>query len=336
MGQRRAAHRGHGGRRRSWCCSAPRPPRARPPASSRSRTATPTRSTSARVRSRRRVRERHEDPARLRSRGARAARARDHSNVVARGTGARAARVAMADHGRAPGHPLHDASAGRHRAARATAATRSQLYADAPGRPADHDQERAARTSTARKPGRAQAAGYRVAHLTTSAGATRIVQRVDLRGRTRSARSCSARGSNYIRTYKAEVGIVDVLAPTASILADTPLARGEWVGGSQPLNYDASDNVGVRSGRKRSSRADRVGSSSDGRAPSRSSGGDLRRPACRARTARVRSASTRRRLPEGTQPLVVQAQDTAGNLANSRRGDGADRQHTARPRRRRR
>ena len=37
-----------------------------------------------------------------------------------------------------------------------------------------------------------------------------------------------------------------MLAPSAGILGDTPLGRGEWVGGTQPLNYDASDNVGVR------------------------------------------------------------------------------------------
>ena len=27
---------------------------------------------------------------------------------------------------------------------------------------------------------------------------------------------------------------------------DTPLTRGEWVKGDQPLNYAASDNIGVR------------------------------------------------------------------------------------------
>ena len=31
--------------------------------------------------------------------------------------------------------------------------------------------------------------------------------------------------------------------PTAAIIPDTPLARGAWVGGEQPLNYDANDNV---------------------------------------------------------------------------------------------
>jgi len=57
---------------------------------------------------------------------------------------------------------------------------------------------------------------------------------------------CAARSSNYLRTYQAEVGIAAVVPPVASILPDTPLARGEWVRGVQPLNYDASDNVGVR------------------------------------------------------------------------------------------
>ena len=65
--------------------------------------------------------------------------------------------------------------------------------------------------------------------------------------RTPRQRSHARRAAaNFIRTYKAEVGVADALPPVAAIAADTPLARGEWVSGSQPLNYDASDNVGVR------------------------------------------------------------------------------------------
>ena len=144
-------------------------------------------------------------------------------------------------------------------------------------------------------------------------GATRIVQRVICVG-GRGSKSCSARGSNYIRTYKAEVGIADALAPAAASSRDTPLARGEWVSGTQPLNYDASDNVGVRM-----AHALRRGTD----------GGTQQRPcafaapegptptASRARTAPVRSASTHSGFPDGTQPLVVQAQDTAGNVGDS-------------------
>ena len=94
------------------------------------------------------------------------------------------------------------------------------------------------------RPRRAQAAGY-LSRTFNVSGATRIVQRVAcVGGKGRS--SCSARGSNYLRTYEAEVRIADVVPPSVGIIADTPLARGEWVRGIQPLNYDASDNVGVR------------------------------------------------------------------------------------------
>ena len=59
-------------------------------------------------------------------------------------------------------------------------------------------------------------------------GATRIVQRVICVGGD-GRKSCSARGSNYLRTYEAEVRIADVVARVASVLGDTPLGRGEWV-----------------------------------------------------------------------------------------------------------
>jgi hypothetical protein len=87
------------------------------------------------------------------------------------------------------------------------------------------------------RPSRAQAAGYR-ARTFNVAGATRIVQRVICVG-TSDRKSCSARGANYIRTYKAQVGIADSQPPAVGILGDTPLARGEWVSGTQPLNYDS-------------------------------------------------------------------------------------------------
>src|SRR3954468_17504008 len=118
-----------------------------------------------------------------------------------------------------------------------------QLYADAPDmRPIPLNNVRAnQRCPRARC---AQAAGYR-ARAFNVRGATRIVQRVICVGGS-GRKSCSARGSNYIRTYQAEVGIADEFPPSAAIAGETPLARGDWVGGNQPLNYDASDNVGVR------------------------------------------------------------------------------------------
>ena len=49
-----------------------------------------------------------------------------------------------------------------------------------------------------------------------------------------------------MRTHEAKVTIEDVQPPSAAIIGDTPLAKGAWVSGTQPLNYDANDNVGVR------------------------------------------------------------------------------------------
>jgi hypothetical protein len=162
------------------------------------------------------------------------------------------------------------------------------------------------------RPRRAQAAGYRSRTFNVT-GATRIVQRVICVG-GRGRRSCSARGSNYLRTYEAEVRIADVLAPAAGITGDAPLARGEWVRGTQPLNYDASDNVGVRM-----ARALAAGQT----------GGSQQRPCAFASPERTYADRVpcpngpgqmnvnTTILPEGTQPLVVQAQDPAGNIGDS-------------------
>ena len=94
------------------------------------------------------------------------------------------------------------------------------------------------------RPAGAQIAGFRSRKFNIM-GATRIVQRVICVGGD-GRKTCSARGANYLRTYEAEVRIADVTAPSAGVIGDTPLGRGEWVSGTQPLNYDASDNVGVR------------------------------------------------------------------------------------------
>jgi hypothetical protein len=187
-----------------------------------------------------------------------------------------------------------------------------QLYAEGPNMKAvpiknvranQHCPERA----------RAQAAGYR-ARTFNITGTTRIVQRVICVGGD-GRKSCSARSSNYIRTYKAEVGVADDQPPTATIATDTPLASGAWVSGSnQPLNYDAQDNVGIRvatavigeqsggSDERTCSLARNDGAFANG-VPCPNGAGHL-------------DIDTHR-LPEGTQPLVVQAQDTAGNVGNS-------------------
>lgn len=186
-----------------------------------------------------------------------------------------------------------------------------QLYAEGPDiKPVSIKNIRA--NERCPKPRRGQAAGYRSRTFSVT-GATRIVQRVICVGGA-GRKSCSARGNNYLRTYKAEVDVVDEQAPTATITPDTPLATGAWVNGSQPLNYDAQDNVGVRLAHALV--ADRAG-------------GYEQRPCALAASDRVYSNG----LPcpngggnitvkttdfsEGTQQLVVQAQDAAGNVGAS-------------------
>src|SRR4051812_41549513 len=110
-----------------------------------------------------------------------------------------------------------------------------QLYAEAPDiKPIPLKNVRANQRCPQRA--RAQAAGYRPRTFDVT-GATRIVQRVVCVG-GEGRESCSAGSANYIRTYKAEIGISDAQPPAVSVVGDTPLARGEWVGGTQPLNYD--------------------------------------------------------------------------------------------------
>src|SRR4051812_3953150 len=111
-----------------------------------------------------------------------------------------------------------------------------QLYAEGPDiKPVPIKNVRANRHCPRQK--RAQAAGYRSRTFNVTR-ATRIVQRVICAGGD-ARKSCSARGANYIRTYQAEVGVVDQQPPAATIAGDTPLATGAWVSGTQPLNYDA-------------------------------------------------------------------------------------------------
>jgi hypothetical protein len=162
------------------------------------------------------------------------------------------------------------------------------------------------------KKGRAQTAQFPEKPY-PMAGATRIVQRVTcVGGGGRNA--CSSAGENEIRTFRAEMTLEDVVAPTATTLVDTPLTRGEWVTGDQVLNYDANDNVGVQS-------AEVI----IGGAPA----GNADRP-CRFANSRVTFAIqtpcpngpgqmivTTARVSEGTQPLVLRVKDPAANLGDS-------------------
>ena len=137
-------------------------------------------------------------------------------------------------------------------------------------------------------------------------GATRIVQRVVCVGAS-SHQFCSARGLNYFQTFTAEATVSDFLGPAVSILADGPLARGEWVSGMQSVGYEASDNVGVKG--------------TYAEASGIPDGHELRacdyaqRTPCPNGPGRI--AVDTRPLPEGSQELHVTAEDAAGNSADS-------------------
>src|SRR5215207_1343006 len=187
-----------------------------------------------------------------------------------------------------------------------------QLYAEAPDIKRFALKNVRANQKCPRPTTRGQAAGYRSRTYDVT-GATRIVQRAICVG-GQGRKWCSARSSNFLRTYEAEVGIADVTAPTAAILTDTPLARGAWVRGIQPLNYTASDNVGVRMAR----------ALAGGRAS-----GFHQRPCAFATPERTyadrmpcanglgQMTVDTKNFAEGSQALVVQPQDPGGNVGVS-------------------
>jgi hypothetical protein len=186
-----------------------------------------------------------------------------------------------------------------------------QLYADAPdAKPIPIKNVRANRHCPREK--RAQIAGYRARTFNVS-GATRIVQRVICVGGGGS-KSCSARARNFIRTYKAQVRIVDGVNPATAIVPDTPLAQGAWVSGIQSLDYTAGDNVGVRSAQALV--AGRiVGTHQRTCAFAAPAGAYADVVPCPSGPGRIDIDTTR--SVEGTQSLMVQTFDAAGNAGNS-------------------
>jgi hypothetical protein len=95
---------------------------------------------------------------------------------------------------------------------------------------------------------RPQVAGWPRARSYDIPGTTRIVQRAVCVGKSGKP-YCSARGGNYIRTFFANVAVVDTSLPAVRILQDNPFTVGQWVRGEQTVNYDAADNVGVKAAR---------------------------------------------------------------------------------------
>ncbi len=138
-------------------------------------------------------------------------------------------------------------------------------------------------------------------------GASRIVQRVVCVGAP-SHEFCSARGQNVIRTFAAEATVVDGSAPSVGVVQDSALAQGHWVRGRQRFNYEASDNVGVKSA------SALLGGSVLGTTDSRSCDYSQRIP-CPNGLGRIEVDTSE--APEGSQPLAVAAEDSAGNRAES-------------------
>src|SRR5918992_4690519 len=95
------------------------------------------------------------------------------------------------------------------------------------------------------RPKHAQAAGWTRTRTYDISGATKIVQRVVCVG-SREAPYCSSRGQNYIRTFKAQAVVEDLSPPAIGIVQDNAFTRGEWVSGMQSVTYDAWENSGVR------------------------------------------------------------------------------------------
>lgn len=144
-------------------------------------------------------------------------------------------------------------------------------------------------------------------------GATAIRQRIKCVG-TAKQKWCSRRGGNFIRTLRAVVLLKDVQAPVVQIFGNTSLAGGAWVRGDQPLDYTASDNIGVESAQAV------IGGLAQG-AHARpclvtAPGGDYTalRP-CPDGPGQIEVRTNE--LAEGTQQLVVQATDAASNTAAS-------------------
>ena len=137
-------------------------------------------------------------------------------------------------------------------------------------------------------------------------GATRIVQRVVCVGAS-SQEFCSGRGLNYLQTFTAEATVSDSIGPSVSILADGPLARGEWVSGTQSLGYEANDNVGVKDAHAQ------VGPTPDGNDPHPCN--YAQRIPCPNGSGHIEVNT--RQLLEGSQQMHVTAEDAAGNSADS-------------------
>lgn len=138
--------------------------------------------------------------------------------------------------------------------------------------------------------GRAQSSGDR-REAANGINAGRVVLRVIC-----TARGCSRRGKNYLRTSSVALRLADVQNPVVSVTA----APQTWVNGLQPIRYAARDNAGI------------AGVYSTG-----TNAGHTFQCLLITTTPCPRAASDSlqldtRELPEGTQPISTTARDVSG------------------------
>jgi hypothetical protein len=156
------------------------------------------------------------------------------------------------------------------------------------------------------RPDEAQASSYPRPRSYELGGASRIVQRVICVGAPQAA-FCSAKGQNYLETFTAEATVVDETAPSVSVDSGGPLVAGEWVGGSQGLGFETSDNTGVKGVQAWVAGTSREEASRPcdytQRIPCPNGPGQL--------------TLETQHIPEGTQQLHLTATDAAGNTAES-------------------
>lgn len=177
-----------------------------------------------------------------------------------------------------------------------------QLYAVGPAGTIPIKNVRASRHCP--QTGRAQAAGFPKPRPYNINGATEIIQRAVCVGGN-GTHYCSARGSNYIRTYQATALVADPSPPNVGIAQDNPFTEGAWVSGVQSIDYTASDNVGIKSAQIPGGAAH-----SDDRAC------DFTQAVpCPNGPGKI--AVDTRNLADGTQPLQVVAFDAADNSTPS-------------------
>ena len=197
-----------------------------------------------------------------------------------------------------PRDPLHDVPVGGN-GAPARLPLRAAALRRCARRQADPDQERTRQPALP-----AQEHAHRPP-ATGRARTTSAARRESSSASSASAATAASRARRAARTTSAPTrprsASPTACRPAAAIVPDTPLARGAWVSGTQPLNYDATDNVGVR-----------LAQASSPDRPAGLSSAHARSP---RRTARSQSVP----CPNGPGQITVNTQELSGGHAAAHR-----------------